>query len=133
MGVRSNFADRTVEGAAGAGDPILGNPVPLGYKDGSGNIQYYTGGNVGGANLNTSHVTATTAAATLAIARPTRRSVTIKNTDTSLTVYVGEATVTAAKGMEIKAGESWPLDFTGLIQVIAASGTPVVDIADVYD
>lgn len=87
----------------------------------------------GAANLATSQLATSTTAATLVVARPTRRSVTIKNEDATITVYVGPATVTTANGFPLKANQSISLDWVGLIQVIAASGTPTVSTADVYD
>lgn len=88
---------------------------------------------VGAPNIASNQVTAGTNAGTLVAARATRRSVTIKNTDTSIVVYIGAATVTAANGMPLKAGESISVDWTGLIQVIAASGSPVVAYLETYD
>jgi hypothetical protein len=87
----------------------------------------------GAANLANGQVTASGTAATLVAARATRRYVTVKNTDAVITVYVGAATVTSANGMPLLAGESISLDFNGLVQVLAASGAPVVAYAEVYD
>ncbi len=87
----------------------------------------------GAANLATGQVATSTTAATAVIARPTRTSVLIRNLDTTISVYVGPATVTSANGMLLKAGESCPFTFTGLIQVIAASGTPSIAYADEYN
>ncbi len=87
---------------------------------------------VGATNLNNAQVAASTTAGTLAIARATRVSCLVKNSDAAITIYVGKATVTAANGMPLKPGESFVFTFTGLIQVIAASGTPTVAIFDEY-
>lgn len=87
----------------------------------------------GAANLSTPQITTSTTAATLVVARPTRRSVLIRNLDTTITVYVGPATVTSSNGFPIRAGEAIPFSWVGLIQVIAASGTPIVAVADEYD
>lgn len=87
----------------------------------------------GAANVASSQVTTSGSAGTLAIARATRRSLTIKNIDASITVYIGPATVTTANGMEVKAGQSITVTWVGLVQVIAASGTPVVCVWDEYD
>lgn len=87
---------------------------------------------VGASNLATGQVATSTSAATLVIARPTRTSVLVRNLDTSISVYVGLATVTSGNGMLLKAGESCSFTFVGLIQVIAASGTPTVAYADEY-
>ena len=87
----------------------------------------------GGKRLANGQVTASTTASTLVAERINRRSVTIKNIDASITVYIGVATVTAANGMEVKAGESINIDTTSLIQVIAASGAPKVAFVETYD
>lgn len=88
--------------------------------------------NVAATNMVTGQVTAG-AAGTLVIARATRRIVTIKNTDAAITVYIGPATVTAGNGMPLKAGESISVRWVGLVQVLAASGSPVVAYLDEYD
>lgn len=87
----------------------------------------------GAANFATGQITTSTTAATFVIARATRRSVTLKNTDAAIVVYFGPATVTSSNGFPLKAGESISVDWVGLIQVIAASATPVVTYADSYD
>ena len=84
-------------------------------------------------NMANGQVTTSTSAGTLVASRATRRSVTIRNTDSSISVYVGIATVTSVNGMLLKAGESISLDFTGLVQVISASGSPVVAYVETYD
>ncbi len=80
-----------------------------------------------------SQVTASGTAGTLAIARPTRKSCLFRNLDSSLSVYIGPATVTSANGMILKAGESIPVTAVILWQVIAPSGSPVVAVMDEYD
>lgn len=87
----------------------------------------------GATNYANGQVTATGTAATLVAARATRRSVLVRNLDASLDVYVGNATVTAGNGMLLKAGESFPIDAVGLIEVIAPSGSPVVAYMETYD
>ncbi len=86
----------------------------------------------GAAYLSTGKVTAG-AAGTLVVARPTRRSLIVTNTDASLDVYICAATVSATTGYLLQAGRSVPLAWTGLIQVFAASGSPVVTYWDEYD
>lgn len=78
-------------------------------------------------------VTAATSAKTLVIARLTRRAVTFRNLDATISVYIGNATVTSTNGFLLKAGESVTWNVTGLVQVIAASGSPVVAYEDEYD
>lgn len=85
------------------------------------------------ANYANGQVTATTTAATLKTARTTRRSITFINTDAAITVYIGAATVTAGNGFPLKPGQSISIDTVALIQVIAASGTPVVAYFETYD
>lgn len=87
----------------------------------------------GAANTANGQVTASTTAATLKAANATRRSISIVNTDTAITVYVGIATVTTGNGFPLKAGQSISIDNIGLIQVIAASGSPVVAYLETYD
>lgn len=126
----------------GASSVTMMDALPLTTSDGSatGRISvpvFVVGGSsssepTGATNLASSQVTATTTAGTLVIARPTRNSVLFRNLDTSISVYIGKATVTSANGMLLKAGESIPFTYTGLIQVIAASGTPIIAIADEY-
>lgn len=87
----------------------------------------------GAANLATSQGAASTTAGTLAAARATRRSILIRNLDAAITIYVGPATVTAGNGFPILPGEGIPFSWVGLIQVIAASGTPAYALADEFD
>ena len=87
----------------------------------------------GAFNENNAQVTTSTTAGTLVVANRKRRSVLIRNTDATITVYIGKATVTAGNGMPLKAGESVVVDTTALLQVIAASGTPVVAYLETYD
>lgn len=87
----------------------------------------------GAANIATGQAATSTVAATLVIARATRRYVTVKNLDTAITVYVGPATVTSGNGLPLAAGESVNIPWTGLVQVISASATPNVAYADFWD
>lgn len=96
----------------------------------SGTISASAGG---AANVANSQVATSTTAATLAIARATRVGLLIRNLDTSISVYIGKATVTSSNGMLLKAGESVVVTNVGLWQVIAASGTPTVAIVDEYN
>ena len=81
------------------------------------------------ATITTGQVTAG-AAATLVAANTSRALLTVRNTDATLSVYVGPATVTSANGVLIKAGESRVFRGATLLQVIAPSGSPVVDYVD---
>lgn len=87
----------------------------------------------GAANEVNSQITTSTTASTLIIARPTRVGCLIKNLDAAITVYIGKATVTAGNGMPLKPGDSVVVSAQILWQVIAASGTPIVAVADEYN
>jgi hypothetical protein len=90
--------------------------------------------NAGAANLSTTQVTATGTAATLAVARPTRRSVLFTNTHGTGSVWIGPATVTAATGQKLGPGQSCPFLWVGLFQVIDDGVThPVVCVSDEFD
>lgn len=104
-----------------------GNLKVTGAGAGSGTVS------LAPANQAAGQVTAGAAAATLVIARATRSSVLIRNTDAANSVYIGPATVTALNGMVLRAGESVAIDTQGLIQVIAPAGAPVVAFYDTYN
>lgn len=89
----------------------------------------------GAAHEANSQVTATTTAGTLIIARPTRRSALLTNLASNTTnVCIGGATVTCSNaGIILTPGQSVPVTAITLLQVIAASGTPVVTVFDEYD
>jgi hypothetical protein len=115
---------------------ICGDPTTYGNQqavDSSGNAAVAVKTRPGAANLNIAVITASTTAATLVIARATRRSVTIRNTDQAINVWVGPATVTSGNGWLLLPFESYTPTWTGLIQVIAASGSPIVVAWDEYD
>lgn len=85
------------------------------------------------ANVANSQVTATGSAATLLVARATRRYALIRNLDTTNSGYTGVATVTSANGMRIDPGESKRWDSTSLCQLIAPTGSPIFAVEDYYD
>lgn len=118
-------------GTAQAGNDYITNdsthPVPI-----TGTIAANSTAQ-GAANYANGQVTATGTAGTLLAARTTRRSAVFVNTDTSITVYIGKATVTSANGLPLKAGQSISIDSNQLIQVISASGSPVVAYMETYD
>lgn len=87
----------------------------------------------GAANVSVLRSTASSTAGTLAVARATRRGILIRNLDTSLTIYIGAATVTTSNGFPLLPGESAPFAWVGLIQVISVSGTPAYAAWDEYD
>lgn len=105
----------------------------LGGGGGSGGITGIIVGRLLGANtVASAQVTASAVAGTLAAARSTRRQVTFKNIDSSNTVWIGPATVTALNGQQLLAGESITVTGTILWQVIAPSGSPIVCVTDEY-
>lgn len=59
---------------------------------------------------------------------PNRQFAEVKNTDASISVYLGkDATVSASNGHLLKAGEAFGFEgYTGPIWAIAASSTPTV-------
>lgn len=65
-------------------------------------------------------------------ARANRRSATVKNQSTSVTVYVGTAGVTTATGIELKPGESINIDSISIIDAITASGSATVGYIETY-
>lgn len=88
----------------------------------------------GAANIVVAQVTSTGTAATVAIARATRRSVLFTNTHATGSVWIGPATVTSANGQKLGPGQSCPFTWVGLYQVIDDNSTHcVVCVADEYD
>ena len=85
-------------------------------------------------NLAISQATLGIAAIQIASSRVTRRSLVIKNLDSSIKVYIGTTNaVSSSNGMELKAGESWVVDAQSALWAIAASGSPLVSLAETYD
>lgn len=87
----------------------------------------------GAVRIVTAQVATSTTAATLIGINARRRMVIIRNLDSTISVYVGPATVTSSNGMLIKAGESVNVETVALIQVISASGTPTVATLEITD
>ncbi len=80
---------------------------------------------IGASNINASQAATSTSASQVLAARLTRRSVSVKNLDSSITIYIGhDGTVSSTTGMELKAGESISIDSSAAIFAISASGTP---------
>lgn len=133
-----------VTNLAGAASPTQQlEGVPLGTSDGTATGELglkviSVGGTAaaptGAAFMASSQVATSTSEATLVSARATRRSVTVKNIDTSITVYIGPSSgVTSVSGLPLAAGESISVDTNSEIKVIAASGTPRVAYIETYD
>ena len=78
-------------------------------------------------------VTAGSASGQLVPARETRRSVLIRNLDSSNSAYIGRATVTSSNGMLLKAGESVSVDTTAAINCIRATSDVALAYLETYD
>lgn len=87
----------------------------------------------GAATMANGQVTLSNTAGNIVGARATRRSVTIFNTDSSITGYIGIATVTTENGLPLGPKQSISIDFTGAIQGIVSSGSPVFAYVETYD
>lgn len=87
---------------------------------------------VGATSISIVRTTSTASAATLVIARATRAGLLIRNLDTANSVWVGPATVTMANGFLIEAGESLPLTWVGLLQIIDDGNHAAVAVIDEY-
>lgn len=88
----------------------------------------------GAASFSATQNALSTNAEAIFAARATRTRAVVKNIDSSITVYVGEAgTVTSSTGMSLLAGESISLFTTAAVYAIAASGTPTVALLEEYE
>lgn len=78
--------------------------------------------------------TSTGTAAALAVARPTRRSMLVTNTDAANTVWIGPAGVTSSTGFPIAAGQGVSVTWTGAWYIVDnGSSHAVVGVVDEYD
>lgn len=112
-------AESTAEATAAAPSYTEGQDAPL-SQDLAGNLRVLQ---VGAPTLNNAQQTSTGTAATLLIARPTRRGAVIRNVATTGSVWIGKATVTTGNGLELKAGENIAVTFTGITQIIDDTST----------
>lgn len=88
----------------------------------------------GAANFGTAQVALNSSTATLIFAaRTTRRSALVTNTSTSVTIYVGGASVTSGTGQPIALGNSLTIPSTAAIYGISASSTPTAAGSEVWD
>lgn len=86
--------------------------------------------------LNTKQVALSTTAAVVVAASSVGGTVSLKNKDASIVIYVGKAGVTAATGYRLGAGESVTIECvqnTPAIYAVAASGTPTVMVMRVVN
>lgn len=126
----SATAEMAAEATAAAPAYIEGQNAPL-SQDLKGNLRIKE---TGATNLATGQITSTGTAATLAVARATRRSVLFTNTDATGSVWIGPATVTAGNGQKLSPGQACAFTWIGLFQVIDdGSDHCVVCVADEYD
>ena len=103
-------------------------PAALG---GAGGLKTEPISGVGAANLNSATAAPTNSTTTIAIARATRRRLTILNTG-SLTVFVGLTTATTSMA-PLYPGAAVTLSSPGLIAGITSAGTGAVAFWDEYD
>lgn len=89
--------------------------------------------NKGATSFATSQSSLTTSASSVSAARPTRRSVLIRNIDATISVYVGVSGVTSSTGLLLKAGESVTINTVAAVFAVAASGTPTVATLEEID
>ena len=87
----------------------------------------------GAPNFATGQLTTSTTSTQLVALRATRRSIAIRNIDAAINIYYGPGTVTSSNGALLKPGESQPVDTSAAINVISASGTPIVNYIETYD
>ena len=105
-----------------------------GYKIDSANPLPVNPAESGAANFATSQVSLNSSTATqLCAVRSTRRGVLITNNDASIAIYIGGASVTTATGHYLKAGASISIPTTAAVYAIAASGSPVASVSEIYD
>lgn len=105
---------------------LFGTTAPSGSSPG-----LPTSAPTGAASLSVYQASSTASSALLVTARPTRRSVLIRNLDTANTVWVGP-TPAALTSFPIKPGESIPFTFVGAIYVIDNGAHALLAIADEY-
>lgn len=123
-----------ITGALPAGSNLLGLIVAQGnigdlQQDPSGDL--YTTDRAT-ANWNTTQTALSITAASVAVARPTRTRIEIRNLDAAINVWIGQVGLTTANGMLLKPGESRAFYAQTAIYAIAASGTPSIEIADYF-
>lgn len=88
---------------------------------------------IAAANVAATRGTATGSAATLAVARATRRGILIRNLDTTDTFYIDQATATTSTSYPVLPGDAILVPWVGLIQVIRSAGSPAWAALDFYD
>lgn len=120
-------SDNSATGNVGVGVILLGS------AGGTTSLGTVTNIPKGAANGAQNQATLSTSSGALAPTRATRRSVTVANNDSTIVIYVGFGTVSAANGFILKPGQSISLDTTAAVNGIAASGSPVASYIETYD
>jgi hypothetical protein len=87
----------------------------------------------GGASIGGGQVLIGNVATTIAGARATRRSVTIRNQDTLNTGYIGPANVNTSNGLLLLPRDSISVDYVGIIQGITAGNNVTFGYLETYD
>lgn len=108
-------------------------PVIAQLATGTNSVGKVTTVPTGAPNYANGQVTTSTTEDTLLAARATRRKVIFKNLDTTDSVYIGAATVTASNGYKLGPGQEITLEITTLIQAIASANSPIVSYIEIYD
>lgn len=110
------------------GSPPIEVQVEAGHKVSAVLASDVTLPGIGAAALSSSQVVLSTTATLVKAANPLRVFAEVKDIDAAINVYLGkDATVTAANGHLLKAGEAFGFEhYVGAIWAIAASGTPTV-------
>lgn len=112
--------------------PYPGTTVPFSQDQQPDSLKKINTILIGSRNLGSGQVTTSTSAASIA-ARATRRGITVRNLDSSITIYIGGVGVTSSTGMPLKAGESIAIDTSAAVYYIAASGAPILAFLESYD
>lgn len=66
-------------------------------------------------------------------ARGSRTRALVRNTDGSISVYIGGSGVTSSTGFEIPAGDSVSIHTTAAVSAVADSGTPTIHILEEFN
>ncbi len=88
----------------------------------------------GAAHFGYNQVTVSSSVATQIVGtNSTRRAVVIVNNDSSIAIYVGDASVTTSTGLKLAPGAALSAPLIGAIYAKAASGSPVASYLEAYD
>lgn len=89
-------------------------------------------GEIGSTGLGYGDANPTTSATLIVAARDTRKVAQLFN-DSTVTVYVGDSSVTTSTGTPVEEGGSIDMPWTGAIYGITASGTGSIRYQEFYD